>query len=554
MNFDFAFNSRRSCVMATRGMVATSQPLATQAGLRVLQEGGNAADAAVAAAAMLCVVEPTSNGLGGDMFALYFDAAKKRVHALNGSGRAAKAADIQELRAKGYAKMPRFSGAAVTVPGAARGWESLLTKFGSVPMGKLLAPAIEAAEKGFGVTEWIGASWALGVDKLLRKPGWKSGDLEHGPEQPSGNELLLNGRAPRPGEIMRLPELAKTLRGVALAGADYIYTGLFARKCAEHARKYGGWLTPEDMSLHESTWEEPLTCQYRGVTLHECPPNGQGLAAILALNLAQGFELAAMDEGSRTHLLIECMRLGFADAQHYVCDPAFCEIPLEQLCGEAYSEQRRALISERAAESVQAGDPLSGSDTVYFSVVDGAGNACSFIQSNYMGMGTGLVVPGTGVSLQNRGALFSLDESHPNALAPGKRPYHTIIPAMTTHDGELHACFGIMGGHMQPQAHVQVLSNMVDLGMNPQQALDAPRWQLVASEPGLGASEPGGAVLIEEGFSEETRATLEQCGHKLRELKGFERIHAGGGQVILKQDGLLIAGSDSRKDGHAAGW
>jgi gamma-glutamyltranspeptidase/glutathione hydrolase len=297
-----------------------------------------------------------------------------------------------------------------------------------------------------------------------------------------------------------------------------------------------------------------LTCQYRGVTLYECPPNGQGLAAILALNLARGFELGAMDEGSRLHAMIECMRLGFADAQRYVCDPDFVKLPLDALCGDLYTEQRRALITERAAEKVEAGDPLASSDTAYLSVVDGEGNACSLIQSNYMGMGTGLVVPGTGVSLQNRGALFSLDDEHPNCLAPGKRPYHTIIPAMTTREGALHACFGVMGGHMQPQAHMQVLVNMLDLGMNPQQALDAPRWQLNASESGLGAGEQGGLVLIEEGFTEQTKQTLAHCGHKLKELGGFERIHFGGGQVILKQDGLLVAGSDSRKDGCAAGW
>ena len=554
MNFDFGFHSRRSNLLALHGMVATSQPLAAQASLRVLQDGGTAADAAIAAAAMLCVVEPVSNGIGGDCFALYFDAKSRKVSALNGSGRAAKASNIGELRKLGYRRMPRFTGAAVSVPGAVRGWESLLLKHGSMPLTKLLAPAIETAEKGYPVTEWIGASWALGVDKLLRLHGWNSGDLNNGPEQPSGNELLLNGRAPRFGEVMRLPELARTLRGVALGGADYIYSGLFARKLAEHVQKYGGWITTEDLSQHESSWEEPITCEYRGVTLHECPPNGQGLAAIMALNLARGFELGAMDESSRMHAMIECMRLAFADAQRFVCDPAFAQIPLDELCSDVYTERRRALITERAALKVDAGDPLASSDTVYLAVVDAQGNACSFIQSNYMGTGSGLVVPGTGVTLQNRAALFSLDENHPNALQGSKRPYHTIIPAMTTREGMLHACFGIMGGHMQPQAHFQVLVNMLDLGMNPQQALDALRWQLAASEPGLGANEQGGLVQIEAGFAATTREALLACGHKLREFSGFDRIHFGGGQVILRQDGVLIAGSDSRKDGCAAGW
>jgi gamma-glutamyltranspeptidase/glutathione hydrolase len=313
------------------------------------------------------------------------------------------------------------------------------------------------------------------------------------------------------------------------------------------------------MAAHRGTWEEPLTCQYRGVTLHECPPNGQGLAAILACNLAQGFDLAGATEVDRTHLSIECMRLAFADAQRWVFDPAGAgegELPLRELCSTEYASRRRALIqSLRAAENVRFGDPRAGSDTIYLTVVDGAGNACSLIQSNYMGVGTGLVVPGFGVSLQNRGAGFDLFEGSPNELAGGKRPYHTIIPAMTTRDGALHASFGVMGGYMQPQGHFQMLVNMLDLGMLPQQALDMPRWQLSGPEFGLGVEEKGGLVLIEEGTDPAVLAELTRRGHRLQMIEGFQRVHMGGGQIIAREvnTGVLCGGSDPRKDGCAVG-
>jgi gamma-glutamyltranspeptidase/glutathione hydrolase len=331
---------------------------------------------------------------------------------------------------------------------------------------------------------------------------------------------------------------------------------------SEHVQRYGGWITPDDMATHTSTWDEPISADYRGVKLFECPPNGQGLAAILAVNLAAVFDLAAMSELDRTHVLIECMRLAFADAQRWVADPRVVDIPIAELTSRAYADVRRRTIDmESAAETVAYGAPGHGADTVYLSVVDGDGNACSFINSLYMGTGTGLVVPGTGVSLQNRGALFELDEGHPNALAAGKRPYQTIIPAMTLHSdgdhmGGLHACFGVMGGHMQPQGHLQVLVNMVDLGMSPQEALDMPRWQLAAASAGMGASEEGGVVMVEAGWNEETLRGLEHRGHRLRRIDGFGRTAFGGGQVILRDPatGVLIGGSDSRKDGCATGY
>ncbi len=557
MNIDATFRSRRSNVLAIHGMVAASQPLAAQAGLDILKAGGNAADAAVATAAMLNVVEPTSTGIGGDCFALYWDAKSKTVSALNGSGRAPATASSQELHKLGYSRMPLYTGHAVSIPGTVAGWSDLIERHGRMTLVDVLQPAIWTAENGYPVTEIIAGGWATQVEKLLRLPGWHSGDLDNGPEQLSGHELLINGRAPYPGEIMRIPTLAQTLRGIADKGKNYIYQGEFARKLCEHVQRYGGWITPQDMAAHTSTWDKPITAQYRDITLYECPPNGQGLAAIIAVNLAGGFDLAALSEAERVHVMIECMRLAFADAQQWVCDPRAFDIPLAQLISQAYANRRRQKIDLRhAAKEVGYGNPMPGSDTVYLSAVDGEGNACSFINSLYMGTGTGLVVPGTGVSLQNRASLFVLDPEHPNSLAPNKRPYQTIIPAMATREGELYASFGVMGGYMQPQGHFQVLVNLLDLGMPPQQALDMPRWQLGNPAAGLGANQPGGVVMIEEGWSLATMAELARRGHRLAPVDGFGRGAFGGGQIILRDPitGVLSAGSDPRKDGCAVGW
>ena len=557
MYTDAVFRSRRSNVLARHGMVATSQPLAAQAGLDILKAGGTAADAAVATAAMLNVVEPTSTGIGGDCFALYWDARTKQVTALNGSGRAAAAASIEGIRRLGYQRMAMFTGHAVSVPGAVAGWSDLLARHGRMTLADVLQPAIRTAEEGYPVSELIARSWATQVKKLLRTADWQSGDLDNGPEQPSGHELLLDGYAPPMGEVMRIPTLAETLRGIAEEGKDYIYQGDFARRLSAHVQRYGGWITPADMAAHVSTWDEPITCNYRGVTLYECPPNGQGLAAILALNLAAGFDLADMEESDRLHILIECMRLAFADAQQWVCDPRVVPIPLAELCSPSYADRRRQRINpRRAADDVPFGLSHVGSDTIYLSVVDGKGNACSFIGSLYMGTGSGLVVPGTGVSLQNRAALFRLDPAHPNALAPNKRPYQTIIPAMTTKRGELHASFGVMGGFMQPQGHVQMLVNMLDLHMAPQQALDVPRWQLGDPHDGVGAQEVGGRILMEEGWSFATLAELGRRWHRVVPVDGFGRGAFGGGQIILRdpETGVLTGGSDPRKDGCALGW
>ena len=562
MKIDPTFRSRRSNVLARRGMVATSQPLAAQAGLQMLQAGGNAADAAIATAAMLNVVEPISTGIGGDCFALYYDAATRQVTALNGSGRAPGAAAIADIHNLGYTKMPSFTGHAVSIPGTVAGWHDLLQRHGRLGLADVLQPAIWTAENGYPASELIATGWRSQEQKLRRDAAWVSGDLDNGPEQPSGHELLINGRAPQPGEIMRIPTLAKTLRGIAAQGPDHIYRGDFAQKLSDHVQRYGGWITPADMAAHVSTWDEPITADYRNVTLYECPPNGQGLAAIIAVNIAAGFDLGSMNQTDRLHVMIECMRIGFADAQQWVCDPRVSTIPLDELTSTVYATQRRQEIDRRrAAQQVAYGDPMAGSDTVYLSVVDGDGNACSFINSLFMGTGTGLVVPGTGVSLQNRAHLFELDPAHPNALAPNKRPYQTIIPAMTVHKsgplaGELHASFGVMGGYMQPQGHFQMLVNLLDLGMNPQHALDVPRWELAGPDAGLGAQEAGGLVLIEEGFGFDTLADLTRRGHRLAPVGGFQRGAFGGGQIIVREPatGVLMGGSDPRKDGCAVGW
>jgi gamma-glutamyltranspeptidase/glutathione hydrolase len=562
MNIDSTYRSRRSNILATRGMVATSQPLAAQAGLVILQAGGNAADAAIATAAMLNVVEPIATGIGGDCFALYYDAATQQVTALNGSGRAPAAASIQALTLHGYAKMPTFTGHAVSIPGAVAGWSDLLARHGRMTLAEVLQPAIWTAEHGYPVSELIALGWRTQEKKLRRDPDWLSGDIDHGPPQPSGYELLLDGRAPRAGAIMRIPTLAETLRGIAAVGKEYIYRGDFAHKLSAHVQRYGGWITPADMAGHTSTWDDPITADFQGVRLYECPPNGQGLAAIIALNLVAGYDLAAMTPVDRLHVLIEAMRLGFADAQQWVCDPRVHPIPLNELASRAYAEQRRQRIDvQRAAQHVPYGAPLAGSDTVYLSVVDGDGNACSFINSLYMGAGSGLVVPGTGVSLQNRANLFVLDPAHPNALAPDKRPYQTIIPALTTctegeFAGALHASFGVMGGYMQPQGHLQMMVNLLALAMPPQQALDMPRWALAGPGDGLGAAEAGGLIFVEDGWEFATLAELARRGHHLAPVAGFARNTFGGGQIILRdpKSGVLTGGSDPRKDGCAVGW
>ena len=561
MNYDFEFRSRRSNVLTTNGMVAASQPLAALAGVDMLRQGGTAADAAVAAAATLNVVEPFSTGIGGDCFALYWDSKTKQVYALNGSGPASQRASIEALRKAGYEKYPLFTGHAVSVPGTVAGWSALLERFGQKSLREVLKPAIHYAMAGFPVTEWIGSGWQLMEDRLLRD---SSEDQlpkhlqRSGPFQNSGHEFLVDGHAPAVGQIMRLPTLGETLQSIAEKGKTYFYEDDFAERLCEHVQRYGGWMEPADLSGFTAEWVSPISADYHGFQLYECPPNGQGLAAIIAAKIANGFDIAGMDYIDRTHTLIECMRLGFAEALRWVSDPKFSDIPYDILFSDAYISAKRKMIDPTSAiKHLDSKEEILGDDTVYLNVVDGEGNACSFINSLYMGGGTGLVVPGTGVFLQNRAALFSLEPEHPNALEGGKRPYHNIIPGMITHTGELYASFGIMGGYMQPQAHLQVLSNLVDYQHNPQQALDMPRFCLnINGGGGVGAEDPGGEVYLEKGFSFDDMATFKRRGHRTTPISGRQRAVFGGGQVILRdpKSGVLTAGSDPRKDGCAIGW
>ncbi|HEX9090331.1 MAG TPA: gamma-glutamyltransferase family protein, partial [Anaerolineales bacterium] len=468
-NIGLEFNSHRSAVYGLHGMVATSQPLAVAAGLEVLSRGGNAADAAVATAAALNVTEPTSTGLGGDCFALFYQASTGQVSALNGSGRAPKSLSIERLRKEGLAgNLPPFHPYNITVPGACAGWCDLLAHHGRLPISQVLAPAIRLAEEGYPVAPITAYFWGRSAERLGKTPG--------------GIEMTIDGRGPIAGEIFHNPGLARTLRSIAEGGKAAFYQGEIAEGIAAVVKEAGGCLSVEDLAAHTSTWEKPINTTYRSVRVWECPPNGQGLAALLALNLLEGYDLGSMPPFSpqRLHLMIEAMRLAFADTRWYVADPAFNPAPLEWLLSKDYASERRQLIDPQHASIVQKhGTPTSSSDTVYLSVVDVEGNACSFINSNYEGFGTGIVPHGWGFTLQNRGAGFSHDPSHPNALAPGKRPYHTIIPGMITVDGDessavpnvLYASFGVMGGFMQPQGHLQVVVAMVDDLADPQSAL-----------------------------------------------------------------------------------
>jgi gamma-glutamyltranspeptidase / glutathione hydrolase len=532
------FTSRRSSVYGRNGTVATSQPLATAAGLEILAKGGNAADAAVAAGAALNVTEPGSTGIGGDMFALYYSADTKHVTALNGSGRAPAALTLERLKREGFTdELPPFHAHTVTVPGACAGWFDLIEKHGSLSMAEILSPAIRLAREGFPVAPLTSHSWQRGAQNQLKSAR-------------NGDELTIAGRGPGPGEIFRNPNLARTFEIVAGGGRSAFYEGEIAEAIVRVLKEAGGCMSAEDLASHVSTWEEPISVTYRGLRVYECPPNGQGITALLALNLLEGFDLSslALLSTERLHLMIESMRLAFADARWYVADPAFSHVPIEELLSKEYaSERRRGIDSKRATIDLKHGAPVNSSSTVYLSVVDTFGNACSFINSNYWGFGTGIVPKGFGFTLQNRGHNFRLDPEHPNRLEPRKRPYHTIIPAMVTReDGSLYASYGVMGGFMQPQGHVQVLSALVDNGLDPQSALDLPRFCIGVEEAGVG-------VALEEGMPAQVIADLEKMGHPVYTVSGYDRSLFGRGQVILRdpETGVLCAGSDPRGDGCA---
>lgn len=519
----------RSEVMALNGAIATSQPLASAAGLQVLLEGGNAVDAAVTAAATLSVVEPMMTGPGGDLFALVWWASERKLYGLNASGPAGSRATLEHFQKRGLTAIPLEGLEAVSVPGAVEGWNQLLNKFGTIPLARALKPAIHYAEEGFPVSPIIAADWERGVGKLSRYPT-------------SRKAYLVGERAPRPGEVFKNPQLARTYRRLA-QDPDSFYRGDLGREIARFVGNHGGLLTEEDFQNYRAEWVEPISTTYRGYRVWELPPNSQGLAVLLMLNILEGFDLSRYrhNSGEYLHLLVEAKKLAFADLYAYVADPRKTKIALRRLLSKEYAAERRALIDpQRANPEVAPGVPATG-DTVYLTVADREGNMVSLINSIFFSFGSGVVAGETGVILQNRGASFSLDPEHPNRLEPGKRPFHTIIPAMVFKDEQPWLSFGVMGGPMQPQGHVQVLCNLIDFGMNIQQAGEAARFY-----------HHEGDLALESEIDGEARRCLIDQGHRVVSVVGL----FGGFQGILRSpdSGAYIAGSDPRKDGLAIGF
>ena len=536
MDFSRQFNSRRSNVMGRNGMVATSQPLAAQAGLEILRAGGNAIDAAIATVATLGVVEPAMTGVGGDAFALIWSAAEQRLFGLNASGPAPQALTADFVRHLNHPQFPRQGGLSVTVPGAVRGWELALERFGNLPLARLLQSAIGYAENGYPVSECVANDWAEAQPLLAGHPD-------------SRRVWLVNGRSPRPGHLFRNPELAATLRYLADNGPDAFYSGPIARQIADCVQADGGLLTTDDLKAYRAEWVEPISIEYRpGVRVYEIPPNGQGLTALLALNIVKGFDVAAMGHGSYelTHTLMEAIKLAFADAHAYIADPNQAFIPLAGLLSDSYAAERRRLIEPKSALLPTPGRPQQHGDTVYLTVADGAGNMVSWIQSLSSLFGSGLTAGTTGVTLQNRGANFSLEPGHPNEAAGGKRPFHTIIPAFITRGGRPWVSFGMVGGFMQPQGHLQLVSNLVDFAMTPQAALDAPRFRWQQDR----------LFGLEAAFGDHMAAELRRRGHEILPWAQAETLYFGGGQVIVRdgETAVYVAGSEKRNDGTAVGF
>ncbi len=534
----------RSEVVARHGMAATSQPLATQVALDVLKAGGNAVDAAIAANAVLGLVEPTGNGVGGDLFALVWDPKTARLYGLNGSGRSPRSLTLEELKRRGLSRMPSFGPLPVTVPGAVDGWFELHDRFGKLPMKEVLAPAIRYAREGFPLTELIAYYWSRAVPVLEKYPNFR--------------EIYTPaGHAPEKGEVFQNPALARTLEAIANGGRDAFYKGEIARTIDRYMHQQGGYLSYQDLAEHHSEWVEPISTSYRGYDVWQLPPNTQGLAVLQILNLLEPYDLKSMGFGSpdHVHFFVEAKKVAFEDRARWYADPAFAQLPVAQLASKAYAAERRKLISAaRAAKSYPAGEPaLDQGDTIYLTTADSEGRMVSLIQSNYRGMGSGMTPDGLGFILQDRGELFSLEEGHPNVYAPGKRPFHTIIPGFVTKDGKPYLSFGVMGGGTQPQGQVQILLNLIDFGMNLQEAGDAPRiLHDGSSEPTGEVMKDGGQVMLETGYSYETVRELLKRGHKV----GFGLGDYGGYQAILYDAarGVYYGASESRKDGQAAGY
>lgn len=526
------YPSRRQPVYAANGVVATSQPLAAQAGLTVLRRGGNAVDAAVATAVTLTVVEPASCGMGGDAFALVWDGAK--LHGLNGSGRAPQGLTAETVIRQGHDEMPGKGWLPVTVPGAPAAWRDLHQRFGRLPFAELFETAVTYAETGYPVSPISEYNWQWAEIKM--RHALTAEQFSHW-----AAAFMPNGRPPRVGELWRSPEMARSLRLIAETNADAFYRGELAQTIADFAAQTGGFLRADDLANHSSTWVEPIHTNYRGYDVWEIPPNGQGLAALIALNILEGFDLTAVPRESveSYHWQLEAMKLAFADAQRFIADPARADVPTAALLSKAYAAERRKLISDKAGLP-EPGEPLRG-DTAYLCVADGDGMMVSLIESTFSSFGSGIVVPGTGIALQNRGEGFSLATGHRNRLEGGKRPFHTIIPGFLTKDGRPVGPFGVMGGHMQPQGHVQMAVKTIDYGLNPQASLDAPRWYWGQ----------GREIKVEPATDPAIVAGLRERGHEVE----VDADVFGNGQIIWRlESGAYVAGSDGRTDGGASGF
>ena len=537
-------HASRSEIIAANGMAATSQPLATQIALDILKAGGSAADAAIAANAALGLMEPTGCGIGGDLFAIVWDAEKKELTGLNGSGRSPQSLSLQYFKEQGMDSIPPRGPLPVSVPGAVDGWFELHGRYGRLPMSEVLAPAIAYAEHGFPVTEYIAFGWELNSQRLKDYPGF-------------AETFMPDGKPPSKGQLFKNPRLANTYQTIANEGRDAFYKGEIAKKIDSYMAEQGGFLRLEDLAAHKSEWVTPVSANYRGYDLYELPPNGQGIAALQILNILEGYDIKNMGFGSAEyiHTFVEAKKLAFEDRAKFYADMEFVDVPVDTLISKEYAEERRKLIdSTKAAMTFPAGDAaLDAGDTIYLTVADSDGNMVSLIQSNYRGMGSGMTPGDLGFILQDRGELFSLTEGHANVFEPGKRPFHTIIPAFIMKDGKPWISFGLMGGAMQPQGHAQIVINMIDFGMNLQEAGDAARINHQgSSQPTDDVMTTGGVLHLETTFNEATRKALEQMGHTLGESDGG----FGGYQAIMRdeEEGVYYGASESRKDGHAAGY
>jgi gamma-glutamyltranspeptidase/glutathione hydrolase len=535
----------RSEVLAQHGMVATSQPLATQIGLDVLKRGGSAVDAAIAANAALGLMEPTGNGVGGDLFAIVWDAKTKKLYGYNGSGRSPQSLTLKWFQDSGYEKIPSWGPLPVSTPGTVDGWFALHGRFGKLPMKDVLAPAITYAREGFPVSELIAYYWDRSVSRLGKYPGF----LE---------QFTIDGHAPAKGQIWKNANLASTLDAIAKGGRDAFYKGRIAHTIGDYMKANGGFLSYEDLAAHKGEWIEPVSTNYRGYEVWELPPNGQGIAALQMLNILEGYDLKKYGFGSpeHVHLFVEAKKLAFEDRAKFYADPDFAKAPVAQLISKEYAAERRKLISlDKAATTVAPGEFKTQGDTIYMTTADRWGNMVSLIQSNYRGMGSGMAPTGLGFILQDRGEMFVLKEGHANTYAPGKRPFHTIIPAFITKDGKPWLSFGVMGGDTQPQGHALIVSNLVDFGMNLQEAGDAPRIQHDGSTSPEGQATPmsdGGTIELETGFDYATIRALMRKGHRVKFADGA----FGGYQAIGwdEKNKVYIGASEGRKDGQAAGY